>query len=60
MGDLKDLKQLLYTGAYHRVEIDRYLDPDNPAILEFDPELGYLHRPHCMVDGMDRARTAGT
>lgn len=63
MSELKDLKQLLHQAAYHPIEIARYMqhmNPKNPAILEFDPELGYLHRPHCMIDGMDRARTAGT
>jgi hypothetical protein len=60
MSKLKDLRQLLHTGAYHRVEIDRYLDPDNPAILQFDPELGYLHRYHCMKDGMGGAVTEGS
>ncbi|MDP6631475.1 MAG: hypothetical protein QGH42_03990 [Kiritimatiellia bacterium] len=60
MSELKDLKQLLHTCAYHRVEIDRYLDPDNPAILKFDPELGYLHQDHCMKDGQAGAVTAGT
>ncbi len=60
MSELKDLRQLLNQGAYYKVEIDRYMDPENPAILEFDPELGYLHSEHCMVDGMDRARTHGS
>jgi hypothetical protein len=60
MSELKDLKHLLHTAGYHQVEIDRYMDPKNPAILEFDPELGYLHRNHCMKDGMDGAVTAGT
>jgi len=60
MSELKDLRQLLYQAAYHQVEIERYLDPKNPAILEFDPELGYLHRNHCMMDGMDHAITEGT
>lgn len=60
MGELKDLRQLLHQAAYHSVEIDRYMDPGKPAILQFDPELGYLHRNHCMMDGMDRAVTAGT
>jgi len=60
VSDLKDLKQLLYQAAYHPVEIERYMDPEHPAILEFDAELGYLHRNHCMKDGMDGAITAGT
>jgi hypothetical protein len=59
-SELKDLKQLLHTAAYHQVEINRYLDPKNPAILEFDSELGYLHSNHCMQDGMDRAITEGS
>lgn len=60
MSELKNLQQLLHTCAYHQVEIDRYLDPKHPAILAFDPELGYLHSEHCMQDGMDGAITAGT
>ena len=60
MRKLVDLKELLYTDAYHRVEIDRYLDPQNPAILKFDPELGYLHRSQWLKDGMDGGRTAST
>jgi len=60
MTKLKDMKELLYTGAFHRVEIDRYLDPTHPAILKFDPELGYLHRNHSMKDGEGGAITAGT
>ncbi len=60
MGELKNLKQLLHQGGYHPIEIERYMDPKNPAILEFDAELGYLHRNHCMKDGMNGAITAGT
>lgn len=60
MSELKDLKQLLYTAAYQSVEIERYMDPKKPTLLTFDPELGYLHRDHCLVDGMDGTRTIGT
>jgi len=62
MSNLKDVKQLLQTAGYHQVEIARYLDPKNknPAILEFDAELGYLHRHHCMVDGLNKTRTEGS
>ncbi|MEI6147613.1 MAG: hypothetical protein WCS01_00815 [bacterium] len=54
---LRDVKHLLHTAAYFPQEINRFLDPKNPAILEFDPELGYLHRNHCMVDGACKTRT---
>jgi hypothetical protein len=57
---VRDVKHLLHTAAYHPTEIARFLDPKNPAILEFDPELGYLHRNHCMVDGMHSTRTEGS
>lgn len=60
MSDLKDMKQLLYTDAYYPQEIARYLNPKKPTILEFDPELGYLHRNHCIVDGIDDTKSAGT
>jgi hypothetical protein len=60
MKKLSNLKELLHTAAYHSIEIDRYMDPKRPAILAFDPELGYLHRNHCMQDGMDGAITSGT
>jgi hypothetical protein len=60
MSELKDLRQLLYTAAYRPAEIERLLDPKHPAILRFDAELGYLHRDHCMSDGMDGAITSGT
>lgn len=60
MGELKDLKQLLHTAAYYPQEIERYLNPKKPTILEFDSELGYLHRDHCMHDGLDDTKSAGT
>jgi len=60
MSGLKDLKQLLHQAAYQPIEIERYMDPRNAAILKFDPELGYLHQNHCMQDGADGAVTAGT
>jgi hypothetical protein len=60
MSELKDMKQLLYTAAYQPQEIDRFLNPKKPTILQFDPELGYLHNNHCMKDGMDGNRTSGT
>lgn len=60
MGELKDLKQLLHTAAYYPAEIERHLDPEHPAILKFDPELGWLHSNHAMADGMDGAVTSGT
>jgi hypothetical protein len=60
MSELKDMKQLLHTAAYRPAEIERLLDPKRPAILKFDPELGYLHRNHTMADGMDDAITSGT
>jgi len=60
VSQLKDLKQLLHTGAYHSVEVERYMDPKTPAILKFDPELGYLHQAHCMADGMGGGITEGS
>lgn len=60
MSELKDLKQLLHQAAYHPIEIERYMDPKNPAILKFDSELGYIHQNHCMKDGQNGAVTSGT
>lgn len=57
---LRNVKHLLHTAAYLPAEIKRFLDPKHPAILEFDPELGYIHRNHSMVDGLNRTRTVGT
>jgi hypothetical protein len=60
MSELKDMKHLLHTCAYHPIEIERYMDPKNPAILKFDAELGYIHQNHCMKDGMEGTVTLGT
>ncbi len=61
-SELRDVRHLLSTADYHPIEIARYVDPKNryPAILEFDSELGYLHKNHCMIDGMNRTRTEGS
>ena len=50
---LKDLKELLYTAAYHEAEIERILDPDNPAFIAFDPVLGYELKDYYFNDGTD-------
>ncbi len=55
-----NVKKLLYNAAYHPAEIAKILDRKNPAILKFDPELGYLHRNHALRDGMDDIVTEGT
>lgn len=52
-----DVKELLHTAAYHSIEIDRLLDPENPSFLIFDPELGYELRDCSFNDGMKGCRT---
>jgi hypothetical protein len=51
MSELRDLRQLLETAAYHPQEIERILDPANPAFIEFDPVLGYVLRDYNFNDG---------
>jgi hypothetical protein len=51
---LRDVRELLYTAAYHPAEIDRILDPENPAFIAFDPELGYELKDYVFRDGMEK------
>jgi len=55
-----DVKKLLYTAAYHPVEIDRILDPEHPSFIEFDPELGYVLKDYIFRDGMRNTLSAYT
>ena len=57
---LRDLRELLYTAAYHPAEIDRVLDPDTPCFVAFDPELGYELKDYAFHDGMDGILSAYT
>ena len=50
---LKDMKELLYLAGYHEAEIDRILDPENPAFIKFDPVLGYELKDYIFNDGME-------
>jgi hypothetical protein len=43
----------LTDAAVDRVQIDRFLDPDEPKWARFDPELGYLPHPSRVPDGVD-------
>ena len=53
MDRLKDVEQLLHQAAYYPAEIDRILDPDNPAFIRFDPVLGYELKDYDFNDGQD-------
>ena len=55
-----NIKKLLHTAAYHQIEIDRLLDPENPSFLTFDPELGYELRDCSFRDGMKSCRTVAS
>lgn len=55
-----DVKKLLYTAAYHPVEIDRILDPKHPSFIEFDPELGYVLKDYIFRDGLRNTLSAYT
>jgi len=50
---LRDLKQLLYTAAYHPHEIENFLNIDKKSFLTFDPELGYIQTDYIFRDGME-------
>ena len=54
---LKDVKELLYTAAYHPAEIERALDPERPCFVAFDPELGYELKDYVFRDGMEGTRS---
>jgi len=55
---LRDVRQLLEIAAYSEAEIDRILDPENPAFIKFDPDLGYELKDYVFKDGMDDARSS--
>ncbi len=48
---LRDLRQLLYTAAYHPREIARILDKRHPSFVAFDPVLGYVLKDYIFRDG---------
>ena len=50
---LRDVKELLHTAAYHPVEIERILDPENPVFIKFDPVLGYELKDYVFQDGLN-------
>ena len=54
------VRELLHTAAYHSIEIDRLLDPDNPSFIEFDPVLGYQLKDYAFRDGMDKSISIGS
>ena len=47
-----NVKDVLYTAAYHAAEIEKVLSKENPSFLEFDPVLGYVMHDHAFNDGM--------
>lgn len=49
-----DVRDVLYTAAYHEQEIEKVLDGQNPSFLEFDPVLGYVMHDHAFHDGMQK------
>ena len=51
MSELRDLRHLLATAAYHEDEIERVLDPETPCFVDFDPVLGYVLRDYMFNDG---------
>ena len=51
MSELRDLRQLLATAAYHEAEIERILDPEAPCFVDFDPVLGYVLKDYTFNDG---------
>ena len=55
-----DVKKLLHTAAYHKIEIDRLFDTENPTFITFDPVLGYELRDCSFRDGMGKCRTVGS
>lgn len=52
MALLRDVRQLLYTAAYHPREIESFLRVQSRSFLKFDPELGYLQTDYVFRDGM--------
>jgi len=55
---LRDVRELLYTAAYHPAEIDRVLNKE--SFLKFDPELGYIQTDYIFRDGMEDTLSAYT
>jgi len=55
-----DVRKLLYTAAYHPVEMDRVLDPQRSTFVRFDPELGYVLKDYVFRDGMEDTLSAYT
>ena len=54
------VKELLYTTAFCRANIDYLLNPENPSWIRFDPELGYEPDNISIKDGMDSCRSVYT
>ena len=48
-----DVKELLRTTAYRKIDMDSLLDPAHPPFLRFDPELGYVFVDFVMRDGVN-------
>ena len=48
-----DVKELLYATAYSKSDMDRFLDPEHPSFLKFDPEIGFVFCDFVMKDGID-------
>jgi len=55
---LRDVRELLYTSAYHPEEIERVLKMD--SFLRFDPELGYTQIDYVFRDGMENTLSVYT
>ena len=46
------VREVLETAAYHKVEIDKVLDEENPSFLKFHQVLGYTLHDYVFRDGM--------
>lgn len=57
---LRDVKELLYTAAYHPAEMEKLLDPEHPSFVQFDPELGYILKDYIFRDGMENTLSVYT
>ena len=55
-----NVRDVLYTAAYHPAEIDRILDQEHPSFIAFDPVLGYVLKDYEFKDGMEGARSVYT
>jgi len=49
-----NVRSVLDAAAYYEVEIDKVLDKENPAFLQFDPVLGYTLEDYIFRDGMKK------